>query len=107
MIEIDGSQFNDFKQFLKQDNLQWFTSISPNGDWYLVTVPTTEQTFKLDITLFKRLAEYDPIIFGKDSTENVVNIDVKDDGQVILYKEVNGKLESETREFHPWMLTNP
>jgi DNA polymerase elongation subunit (family B) len=116
MIEIDGSQFNDFKQFLKQDNLQWFTSPSPNGDWYLVTVPTTEQTFKLNSALFQKLEDsydpithehqYDAIIFGKDSTENVVNIDVKDDGQVILYKEVNGALVPETRKFCPWILTN-
>jgi DNA polymerase elongation subunit (family B) len=111
VIQIDQDSFQDFKQFLFQDGIQWFTSPSPNQDFYLVTVPSTEQTFKLDPALFKKLEDrasqdYDPIIFGRDNTENVVNIDVREDGTAVLYKEINGVLQSETREFRPWILTN-
>ncbi len=107
MIEIDGSQFNDFKQFLKQDGVEYYVTSQPEDSYYLIYT-NTNQEFKLPANLYKSITSnnYDPIIFGNDSTENVVNIDIKDDGQVILYKEVNGVLMSEIQEFRPWILTN-
>jgi DNA polymerase elongation subunit (family B) len=44
------------------------------------------------------------LIFGKDQTEGIVNITLKNN-QVYLYKDVNGKIELEQFEYAPWVLT--
>jgi DNA polymerase I len=44
------------------------------------------------------------LIFGKDGTEGIVNITLKDD-HVYLYKQVNGKIELERFPYAPWVLS--
>jgi DNA polymerase-1 len=90
VIEIDDSQFTDFKQFLKQDNLQWFTSPSPNGEWYLVTVPTTEQTFKLPANLYNDLQDTIPLLVT--TLEDLYKVDSWIDGndEIALDTETDG-----------------
>lgn len=47
--------------------------------------------------------EHTDLIFGKDRTPNVVSVSV-DDNILYLYKEVNGKIETEIREHSYWIL---
>lgn len=109
MIEITQDLLPDFKNFMNQDGLEF--NVTPDKDLVIVEELINMQIFKMHRDIWESVCMYkgryyDPIIFGKDCTENVVNIDVRDDGQVILYKEVNGRLELEIREFRPWILTN-
>lgn len=45
------------------------------------------------------------LIFGKDNTEKVVSIDVKD-GKLYIYKVINGKIEVESRNNKFWLISN-
>ena len=48
---------------------------------------------------------YDPIIYGKDNTENITNIAHKDD-QIWLFKENDGKLSVDIRDASYWIVRN-
>lgn len=48
---------------------------------------------------------YDPLIFGKDETENVVSIEVDNEG-LLLFIEKDGIVTQERREYKPWILLN-
>jgi DNA polymerase I len=46
---------------------------------------------------------HNDLIFGKDKTENIVSVTV-DDNVIYLYKEKNGKIETEVRPHSFWLL---
>lgn len=46
-----------------------------------------------------------PLIFGKDNTENIVSIEI-DNNILYLFKEINGKIEQEVRENKFWVVSN-
>ena len=45
----------------------------------------------------------DPVIFGNDTRNNVVNVSIKY-GRVYVYSETNGKVTCSVDTFNPWML---
>jgi len=48
-------------------------------------------------------SKYDPLIFGKDDTENIVATEVED-GKVTLFIERDGEIKQETRDNKLWLL---
>lgn len=49
---------------------------------------------------------YNPLIFGKDTTEKIVNLTLKGD-QIHIYRELeNGTVEHQIENYTPWVLSN-
>ena len=46
----------------------------------------------------------DKLIYGRDTTENIVSLEVIDE-KVILFKENGGVITTEEREYYPWLIT--
>ena len=46
------------------------------------------------------------LIFGADRTENVVSIEINEDGNVEIFKEINGEIQIEHRNYKFWMVSN-
>ncbi len=47
---------------------------------------------------------YDKLVYGKDCTENIVSVEVKD-GQLIKFIEKNGVVTEQREEYRYWMIT--
>lgn len=106
MIEITEEYLKEFKDFLDQPGLQFESIPSSDNSWFLLKAHNVGQEFKLAKDIYNKLyPKYDTIIFGKDSTENIVSIECVED-KVILFKEVDGLIEKEERDFSPFILTN-
>lgn len=48
--------------------------------------------------------KYDKLVYGKDCTENIVSVEVKD-GQLIKFIEKNGVVSEQREEYRYWMIT--
>lgn len=46
-----------------------------------------------------------PLIFGKDNTQNIVSVEVADN-LLYIYKEINGQIQVETREHNFWVVSS-
>jgi len=73
--------------------LKWGSENLSNGNWKKVFINELDRRTK---------PSYDPIIFGKDSTEQIVNISV-DDNYVILYFSDGTK---RTLDYNPWSIAS-
>lgn len=100
MIQITTQDaFNDFKKFLDDPAVKILSQQETNnGILY---------KFNTDETIFvaKKLTQkYNPLVFGKNNEENIVNITIED-GVAILYKEINGTIHTEKRAYNNWFLS--
>jgi len=85
----NDQDFKEFKQFIKDENCKiQITGKDSEGNTlvkagdFLVHIPTVYK-------LVEEKIKYDPLIFGKDQTEQIVNISVRDDDLLIYFKDGN------------------
>jgi len=87
------------------------TTVITNVDKQNRLIRTTSYEFEIDkkySDIFEsffsqKSLKYDPIIFGKDQTENIVSVSVEDT-KVFIYKEYNGVISCEVRKSNPWII---
>lgn len=78
----------------------------PDGNTYLLEYsdklensPNQLKSSSTEMTSLK----YDPVIFGKDQTENIVSI-VAEETTAYIYREVGGKVSCEVKVAKPWII---
>lgn len=111
IIPIENqAEFTDLKAFMDTNNLS-IKKVDRERSFFVITL-SNDQKFRMPQMAQKWInskqsekAKYNPLIYGKDPTTNIVSMGIKDDN-VYIYKEVNGKLEIETRPADYWILTD-
>lgn len=104
MITIDNNHdYQDFKGFISDPAVKILNQYKDNQ--YTVYSFNTGETIAVSNSLIPEETKYDRLIFGKDQTENVVNVSVVD-GKVQIYTEKNGTVTKIEKDYLPWVLTS-
>jgi len=95
----DRQDWDDFVIYLKEQNITEFERYPDEDGNVLVKVGEYFVHVPKDFSLEEKQTKiYDPLIFGKDSTENITNITVDNDN-VYIYKS-DGSVE--VKEYYNW-----
>lgn len=110
MLFIDDEiAVRDYLDYLKLDSpkILQFDKLNKTIETSDYTVKVSDCYFdKVEPEVVKLLSEkYDPLIYGKDSTENIVAIEIVGNN-VVLFREVKGKIITETRPHKYWIIAN-
>jgi len=102
---------NDIYNFPPQ-TWKWIEENSPKKDFTEIMhkMDKLDESIDEDVDkLGNETSDQNPysndLIFGKNKTENIVSIDVKDD-LVFIYREVNGEITCETQPMKYWIMSN-
>lgn len=108
MFEINKTNIQDFIDFINDPEVKELEK-KDQGDALFLSYNTGEEfLIKKDLAEKYGLTNnstLDDLIFGKNKTNNIVNITVKDN-KAWVYTETNGKIECQVKDYMPWILSS-